>query len=125
MHEDAGMMGQFVVVPRAKNIASNTAVESPATSVSGKAELSVYPNPFLTSTNISYILSRSERISLDIFDVNGRLVKAFTSVPADAGSHRLTWNARDNNGNAVHAGIYLLKLQTGNYSQTTKIVLMK
>jgi flagellar hook assembly protein FlgD len=42
-----------------------------------------------------------------------------------AGSHQLTWNAKDEKGNAVVAGIYLLKMQVGNYRETKKIVVIK
>ncbi len=38
-----------------------------------------------------------------------------------AGNHQLTWNARDEKGNAVVTGIYLLKMQAGNYTETKKV----
>ena len=42
-----------------------------------------------------------------------------------AGNHQLTWNANDENGNAVSSGIYLLRLNTGSYSETKKLSVIK
>jgi len=41
------------------------------------------------------------------------------------GTHQLVWNARDEKGNAVVAGIYLLKMQAGNYTETKKVIVVK
>jgi flagellar hook assembly protein FlgD len=57
--------------------------------------------------------------------MNGKLVKTFSNIQSDAGSHQLTWNARDDKGSAVHAGMYLLQLQSGNYTETKKIVVVR
>jgi blue copper oxidase len=124
MHEDAGMMGQFVVMPPTKNNLSSVTATSDV-AVANKNELKVFPNPFSNSTNILFTLSQSQKVSLNIFDASGRFVKAFVNLPSNAGEHQLIWNARDENGNAVNAGIYFLKLQAGAYSETKKIVVMK
>ena len=42
-----------------------------------------------------------------------------------AGNHQLTWNANDENGNAMCSGIYLLRFNTGSYSETKKISVIK
>jgi flagellar hook assembly protein FlgD len=53
--------------------------------------------------------------------MNGRLIKVLADAQMQAGTHQLVWNAKDEKGNAVVAGIYLLKMQTGNYVETKKI----
>jgi len=52
-------------------------------------------------------------------------VKTLADVQMQQGAHQLIWNARDEKGNAVNGGVYLLKMQAGNYTETKKIVVMK
>jgi flagellar hook assembly protein FlgD len=72
--------------------------------------LSSYPNPFSSSTNISFSLPQSQKVSVQIFDVSGRLVKIIANTQMEAGIHQLTWNATDENGTAVAKGMYYLKI---------------
>lgn len=87
--------------------------------------LSAYPNPVLSSANISFFLPQSQKVSIQIFDMNGRLIKTLANEQMQQGAHLLTWNARDEKGNAVNAGIYILKLNTGNYDETKKISVIR
>jgi flagellar hook assembly protein FlgD len=57
--------------------------------------------------------------------MNGRLVKKIVSSELQAGTHQMTWNAKDENGNAVSSGNYLLRLDTGSYSETKKLSVVK
>ena len=87
--------------------------------------LQVAPNPFSTSTTISFSIRQAQRVSVQIFDNNGVLIKVLADEEMQAGAHQLVWNARDLNGNAAQAGIYLLKVQAGNYTETRKLVVVK
>ena len=62
---------------------------------------------------------------MQICDITGRLIKMLANAEMQPGIHQLTWNAKDGKGNAVSEGIYILKMQTGNYSETRKLVLVK
>jgi len=84
--------------------------------------LSAYPNPVSNSTTISFSLQQSQKVSLQIFDMNGKLVKTLADAQMQAGNHQLIWNAGSEN---VIAGVYLLKLQAGNDVETTKISVVK
>ena len=90
-------------------IANQTASES-------LPELRNYPNPFSTSTTISFSLSRAENISLKIFDVEGRLIRTLVNEPMSAGTHELTWDSQNSpdgsGGNEVNSGIYFIELKT-------------
>jgi flagellar hook assembly protein FlgD len=90
-----------------------------------KNTLSVVPNPFSNSTNISFSLSQSQKVSVQIFDMQGRSIKTLVDAQTEAGTHQLTWNARNDNGSAVVTGIYLLKIQAGNFVETKKIWVVK
>lgn len=94
--------------------------------------LLVYPNPVSNSATISFSLLQSQKamptgrqVSVAIYDMNGRLIKTLANEQMQQGSHQLTWNARDEKGNAVGSGIYVLKLQAGDYIETKKILVVK
>ena len=57
--------------------------------------------------------------------MSGRLIKKLADGAMQPGSYQVTWNATDNNESAVAAGIYLLKLQTGNNIETKKISVVR
>lgn len=78
----------------------------------------IAPNPVSNSTTISFNLQSSQKVSITIYDMNGRLIKTLADQQMQQGLHQLTWNARSEN---VITGTYLLKLQTGNNVQTKKI----
>jgi len=91
--------------------------------------ISCYPNPFSPdqsgSTIISFFLSQLENVSLKIFDVEGRLIRTLADELMSEGSHTLRWDARDENENAVSAGIYFLRIQSPDFSKTLSLSLIK
>ncbi len=98
--------------------ASASADNAVAATKNNTTNLSAYPNPVSNSATISFSLQQSQKISLTIYDMNGRLIKTLADAQMQAGNHQLTWNARSEN---VIAGVYLLKLQADNYVETKKI----
>ena len=83
-------------------------------------ELKIAPNPVSASTIISFLLPESEKISVRIYDITGRLVKTLIDGKIDKGIHQLTWNTEN-----ATAGIYILRLQTSSSVQTRKLVVIK
>ena len=81
----------------------------------------VFPNPVLNSTTITFSLSQSENVSINIYDITGRLVKTFVEAKMQPGLQQLEWNGSDTNGNAAEAGIYFLKLCTSTVEETVEI----
>lgn len=84
--------------------------------------LSSHPNPFSRRTALRYSLSDAEDVSLDVLDVNGRLVRRLLRRAQSAGVHEAAWNGEDDAGNTVGAGIYFLRLQIGDRMETSRIV---
>lgn len=85
-----------------------------------------YPNPFNSSTTITFNLPKSVILNLNIYDINGRLVKSFFKeqlVPK--GFHSIEWDATDINGNCVSSGLYFFKITSGNCTELKKAVLIK
>ncbi|MDK9701371.1 MAG: YCF48-related protein [bacterium] len=79
-----------------------------------------YPNPFNASTSISYSLPLSGAVELKVFDLNGREVQSLYQGYQRPGTYRLSYNAT-----GLPSGTYFYRLQTGEQSQTRKMILMK
>ena len=79
------------------------------TAVSGGLEPNV-PNPFNSSTWIPYRLAASGHVRLEIYNMLGQPVRILVDEFQSAGSHRMHWDARDQRGSAVAAGVYLARL---------------
>jgi hypothetical protein len=82
--------------------------------------LSVFPNPFNPSTEIRYDLPHAGNISLRVFDLLGREVSVLDDGFVEAGAHHVTFD-----GGNLSSGIYFARLQTGKFSQTRKLMLLK
>lgn len=85
----------------------------------------IYPNPFNPETTISFSIKQDSKVSVDIYNLLGQKVKTLVSTDLKAGNHSYKWNGRDDNGRSVGSGIYFCRMNTANYSATSKMVLMK
>ena len=103
---------------------TNTAINDNEKIISTTTQLKVGPNPFSNTTNISFFLSKSEKISISIFDITGRLVKTLTNEQMQAGSHEIKWSINDEHGNTVPSGIYFLRFDTDGYNETKKLLIL-
>ncbi len=79
-----------------------------------------YPNPFNPSTMISFDLPRKSFVSLKVFDVLGREMASILSEEMLAGTYTKQWNA-----NGLPSGIYFYRLQTDNFIDTKKLILLR
>jgi hypothetical protein len=84
------------------------------------------PNPFNPSTTIRYdVPSGGARVSIAVFDVTGRRVVSLVDGTRPAGVQSVTWDGRDEHGQAVASGVYFYRMASGNFTQTRKMVLLK
>jgi flagellar hook assembly protein FlgD len=77
--------------------------------------LSNYPNPFNSSTIISFYLKNSSEIELRIIDNLGRIVKNIIKENLNPGYHEFTWDGKDNINNTVSSGVYYVLLLTNGF----------
>jgi hypothetical protein len=84
-----------------------------------------HPNPFNPVTTLSYDLPEDGIVNITIYDIVGRQVKALLNSPQTAGHRSIQWNATNNAGQQVPAGVYLYRIEAGEFRQTKKIVLLK
>jgi len=81
-----------------------------------------YPNPFNPTTMLTYRLSKSSNVRLDVFDVLGRKVATLVNARQDAGNYRVDFNAAQFN---LASGLYFYRLTAGTQSATRKMILTK
>ena len=84
-----------------------------------------YPNPFNPIARIDYALIQKNYVTLEIYNLIGRKVKTLVSLEKDAGFHSTYWDATNNAGEPVSAGLYLYTIEAGEFRQTKKMVLLK
>jgi glucuronoarabinoxylan endo-1,4-beta-xylanase len=100
-----------------------TLINSNTNSLPAKFELAQnYPNPFSSSTVISYNIHKQSDIQVTIYDILGREVRKFAIGHQTTGSHNIVWDGRNTFGQIVANGIYLCKLQVGGKSQVKKMI---
>jgi len=87
--------------------------------------LNPYPNPFNPVTTLRYDLPEQAAVNILIYDMLGRQVKTLINQTQDAGYKSVIWDATNDYGKRVSAGIYLYQIQAGEYIQTKKMVLLK
>ncbi|MBC8198282.1 MAG: T9SS type A sorting domain-containing protein [Candidatus Marinimicrobia bacterium] len=80
----------------------------------------IYPNPFNPETNISFEITHSSNVEINIFDINGRLIESVLNDYLDKGIYLYKWN-----GSKYSSGIYLLNLTADNLNMTYKLFLQK
>jgi subtilisin-like proprotein convertase family protein len=90
-----------------------------------------YPNPFNPSTMISFALPEAGKVTVSIFNATGQLVRQLVDHEMPAGRQILRWNARDQSGKLVAAGVYLYRIvvqgKDGNpaFTETRRMTLLK
>ncbi len=84
-----------------------------------------YPNPFNPTTIIEYSLPRSTHVTLEIFDILGQSVRTLVDITETAGTHRVEWNGRSNDGSPVASGVYVYRIQVGETVESRKMLLVK
>jgi len=84
-----------------------------------------YPNPFNPVTTLLYDLPENGHVNITIYDMMGREVKTLVNKTQDAGYRSIIWDATNDYGRPVSAGIYLYQIQAGEYISTKKMVLLK
>jgi len=84
-----------------------------------------YPNPFNPTTRITFVLAESRPVELTVYDLNGHLINTLYAGAIAAGQHTIEWNACDQSGQPVAAGVYLYRLTQGAQTLAKKMILMR
>ncbi|RKY75657.1 hypothetical protein DRQ00_10130, partial [candidate division KSB1 bacterium] len=85
-----------------------------------------YPNPFNSSTIITFELAQEDIVSYIIYDLNGREVRRLMiQKNFSPGTHQIGWNGRNNKGEQLPSGTYFGQLRTRHFVKTNKLLLVK
>jgi hypothetical protein len=98
-----------------------SAFNDPKARIDGKKLNSLgqnYPNPFQSETLIQYSLAEAGRVSVSLYDMNGKLVKVLVNGLRESGTHSIRFNSA-----ALRSGIYFYKMQANNFSAVKKMII--
>ena len=84
-----------------------------------------YPNPFNPMTILRYELPKDSFVRITIYNMMGKIIKYLVNNRQTAGYRSVQWNATNNEGHLVPAGVYLYRIETNDFRQTKKMVLLK
>jgi flagellar hook assembly protein FlgD len=81
-----------------------------------------YPNPFNPVTTIQFDIPAETQhaVSLQVYDISGRMIETLVNEKLKPGQHQTQWNASDHS-----SGLYFLKMERGHYIKTQKMILLK
>ena len=83
------------------------------------------PNPVRGNTTINYSVAKSGHVTLNVYDMSGKLVKTLVNGNVNAGTHSVVWNRTDNRNNKVAGGVYFYKMNANNETLTKKMIVVK
>ena len=84
-----------------------------------------YPNPFNSTTKITYSMPASDQVILTIYNIIGQEIRTLANELQPAGNKSVLWDGRDNRGLIVQSGVYIYVFQVRDQIQSGKIVYLK
>ena len=84
-----------------------------------------FPNPFNPETTIRYDLAGPAEVRLTVYDVLGRRVRTLVAKKQAAGEHSAVWDGRDDRGRQLASGVYVYRLEAGDFTKSAKMLLLK
>ena len=109
-----------IVVPFTYRPTANDGTLPMVTALTGN-----YPNPFNPQCTISYSIANNAPVELNIYNARGQHVRTLVNKDMEAGAHQVIWNGTDDDGNGIASGIYYYKMNSGKFTSSKKMVLMK
>jgi hypothetical protein len=84
-----------------------------------------FPNPFNPETTLRYAIPNAGQVTLSIYNVLGQEVVRLVNAEKMPGFYTVRWNGKNELGHNVASGVYLYRIQAGNFNQTHKMMLLK
>ncbi|MDE3057711.1 MAG: right-handed parallel beta-helix repeat-containing protein [Bacteroidota bacterium] len=85
-----------------------------------------YPNPFNPTTIVAYqVPDDNLLVKIEIYNIAGQRVRTLVNEVQNAGEYKVTWKGDNNEGIKVGSGVYLLRMQSGSFTQIKKMMLLK
>ena len=106
-------------------VGAGTAASKSAVPIDDFALGANQPNPFNPETTLRYALPEAQPVRLTVYDMLGQQVRVLVDGEQPPGWHQVVWDGRDQVGRPVASGIYLYRLQTPQFAQTRKMILLR
>jgi hypothetical protein len=104
----------------------NSNISGTALSLTGASSLlGAMPNPFAGVTKIKFQVPSAQEMTIQLFDIHGRLIKTLVEGTISAGYHQVAFNNRDANGRLLVNGVYFCRMQAKGFEKTMKLLLVK
>lgn len=84
-----------------------------------------YPNPFKSATSVRFAVKNPGLVTIDIYNLLGQKIQTIVNETKQKGFYTADWNGTDNNKKQVANGVYFVRMTTGDYSATEKVILLK
>lgn len=81
-----------------------------------------HPNPFIHSTEITFMVPENDQVLLEVYDLAGRIVKTLINEQMNSMQYKIEWNGTNNFGHQVRPGVYLLRLISGDRKEVVKML---
>jgi hypothetical protein len=114
-----------VPVDDGQNYNSTAASKPIAMEFAPEADLMNYPNPFNPSTTIRYTLPEASNVRLTIYNVLGQEIRTLVNAAQTRGVHSVQWDGRDASGRQAATGVYIYRLEAGQFVATRNMVFTK
>lgn len=88
-------------------------------------QLSNFPNPFNSKTNINFILDEPGHVYLSVYNITGQKIVDLLNGNFPAGKYFSYWDGKDDSGNKLASGVYIIRLNVGNHSLSKPVIFMK
>lgn len=107
------------------NLLATTGVEEQPTTARDFELQQNFPNPFNPSTKIAFSIPSTQKVSLQIYDAQGKLVQALLDKLITAGRHEVEWNGLNRQNEAAASGVYFYLLKSGSFREMKKMILLR
>ena len=84
-----------------------------------------YPNPFNGEVNVAFDIARPVAAKLVVYNALGQPVRRLVEAALEPGFYRLTWDGRDDNGQAVASGVFFFRLRAGEFVAVGRVLLVR
>ena len=96
-------------------------------------KISNYPNPFnlsdnsrsIAATTISFNLPLNDHVEVAVYNLKGQKIKTLLNEYLKSGEQTVEWNGENKNGEKVSSGVYLYKVETSDWVESRKLLLVK
>jgi hypothetical protein len=129
---DSNNRSDIVVISLADTLLFGVEEESNSQNLKAKSpRLEVYPNPFRDAVSIEFQIpgqgvasSQKSVVSIKIYDASGRMVRQFNHL-TNYSFNQVVWDGTDDSGRRLPAGIYFIRVESDEFKETEKVILLR